>query len=207
MASKEHILDIACRLFRERGCKSVTMDDIATESGISKRTLYEQFDDKSALLRDCTAMMGERYGAQIERIRQNSGNVLEFFFNVHRYQTDFRMKMYDNFFSDMEKYYPEVFEGVVSKINTHNYEKNRGLILQGQSQGIFNTFVDVDILTALMTDIVNVIKESKLVGQYEISRRELLEDTMFIFLRGVSTPKGIEMIDEYVKSVENKDKR
>jgi len=185
----------------------VTMDDIATESGISKRTLYEQFDDKSALLRDCTAMMGERYGAQIERIRQNSGNVLEFFFNVHRYQTDFRMKMYDNFFSDMEKYYPEVFEGVVSKINTHNYEKNRGLILQGQSQGIFNTFVDVDILTALMTDIVNVIKESKLVGQYEISRRELLEDTMFIFLRGVSTPKGIEMIDEYVKSVENKDKR
>jgi len=207
MASKEHILGIACRLFRERGCKSVTMDDIAAESGISKRTLYEQFDDKSALLRDSIALMGGRYGAQIEKIRQSSGNVLEFFFNVHRYQTDFRMKMYDHFFSDMKKYYPEVFEGVVSKIRSHNYEKNRELILQGQSQGIFHTFVDVDILTALMTEIVNVIKESEQVGQYEIGRRELLENTMFIFLRGISTPKGIGMIDEYVKSVENRDKR
>jgi len=206
MASKEHIMDIACRLFRERGCKSVTMDDIAAASGISKRTLYEQFDDKSALLKDCIAVMGERHGAQIEKIRQSSGNVLEFFINVHRYQTDFRMKMYGHFFSDMKKYYPEIFEGVVSKIKSHTFEKNRELILQGQSQGIFHTFVDIDILTVLMTEIVNVIKESEQVGQYEIGRRELLENTMFIFLRGISTPKGVEMIDNYVNSIENKDR-
>lgn len=207
MASKEHIMDIACRLFRERGCKSVTMDDIAEECGISKRTLYEQFRDKSALLRDSTIMMGARYAAQIEKIRQESANVLEFLFNVHKYQTDFQMKIYDNFFNDMKKYYPEVFEGVVAKIKAHNYEKNRELILQGRNQGIFHSFVNVDILAALLTEIVNVIKESKLVGRYEIGRKEILANTMFIFLRGMSTPKGIEMIDEYVNSVENIDKR
>ena len=50
MDLRERIIENSMEMFLHRGCKSVTMDDIATENGISKRTLYELFSDKSTFL-------------------------------------------------------------------------------------------------------------------------------------------------------------
>lgn len=53
MATRESIITVTSNLFLERGCKSVTMDEVAQNNGISKRTLYEIFPDKAALLEAC----------------------------------------------------------------------------------------------------------------------------------------------------------
>ena len=53
MTNREQILKITASLFLERGCKSLTMDEVASANGMSKRTLYELFHDKAELLQEC----------------------------------------------------------------------------------------------------------------------------------------------------------
>lgn len=199
MASKEHILETTCRLFMERGCKSVTMDDIASENGISKRTLYEQFADKSALLEACILYMGEKDNVRIEEIRKNSENVLEFLFAVHSYRSDSGMKIYANFFSELQKYYPEVYEGVVARMRSGIFRSNRELIVTGQRQGIFHDYMNVDILAALITRAMNMVKDSGISRDLDVTGKEVMQNMLFIFLRGMSTVNGIRIIDDFLK--------
>ena len=60
MATRTQILETSLQLFLEKGCKNVTMDDIASENGMSKRTLYELFKDKSSLLEESIVTLHER---------------------------------------------------------------------------------------------------------------------------------------------------
>ena len=56
MILKEQIMLTAFDLFSEHGIKNVSMDDIAHSTSMSKRTLYELFEDKETLLMQCLSM-------------------------------------------------------------------------------------------------------------------------------------------------------
>ena len=60
MATREQILETSLHLFLQRGCKNLTMDEVASENGISKRTLYEMFKDKSSLLEESIISLHEK---------------------------------------------------------------------------------------------------------------------------------------------------
>lgn len=206
MVSKEYILESSIRLFGVRGCKAVTMDDIAAECGISKRTLYEQFADKSQLLNECISLIGRHSDERLEEIRSRSGNVLEFLISLHRSQAETRFKFYDGFFRDVKKYYPEVYAGLVTKIRKSQFENNRKLIEAGQKQGIFLRFLNVDMVATVISETINIIKESKIGLDLSFDRKEFLLHTMFLYLRGMSTSKGMAIIDSYVDGLGNKEK-
>ena len=57
MTNREQILRNTSVLFLERGCKSLTMDEVASANGMSKRTLYELFQDKAELLQECILLL------------------------------------------------------------------------------------------------------------------------------------------------------
>ena len=74
---RERIIDTAVEAFSAHGIKSITMDDIATSLGISKRTLYEVFSDKETLLEECI-LKGQKEGDEfLKNVLATSGNVLE----------------------------------------------------------------------------------------------------------------------------------
>ena len=60
MELRDRIIEVSSDLFMSNGCKSVTMDEVAAANGISKRTLYEHFKDKTNLLEECLLMMEEK---------------------------------------------------------------------------------------------------------------------------------------------------
>lgn len=204
MATREHILKISCDLFLRRGCKSVTMDDIASEVGISKRTLYEQFGDKSLLLNECIMLMGRRDAEKMRELHHQSANILEFLISIHKYRADSRMSIYDNFFQEVRKYYPDVYEGIISKMRNSHYTGTRGMILQGQEQGLFLPELNVDMAATVISEIINVIKDARGVVDVRFNRNDFVKNAIFIFLRGMSTPAGIEIIDKFLDN--NSDK-
>jgi len=203
MASREHILKISCDLFLRRGCKSVTMDDIASEVGMSKRTLYELFRDKTQLLNECIMLMGRRDEEKIKELHSKSANVLEFLFSIHKYRTESRMSIYDNFFQEVKKYYPDVYEGIISKLRNAHFSGTREMILQGQEQGLFLPRLDVDMAAIVISEIINVIKNAKPVVDVKFNRNDFVKNTVFLFLRGMSTSIGIDIIDKFLDSENN----
>ena len=117
MTNREQILRNTSALFLERGCKSLTMDDVASANGMSKRTLYEMFHDKAGLLRKCILLMHKDNMTRSEEELAKSGNVLEWFMRSLENKDEKRMSFYYDFFTEVKRYYPEVFMNVVQDVN------------------------------------------------------------------------------------------
>ena len=113
MTNREQILRITSALFLERGCKSLTMDEVASANGMSKRTIYELFHDKAELLQECILLMHRDNMNKSEDELAKAGNVLEWFMHSLRSKDSQRMTFYYDFFTEVKKYYPEVFLNVV----------------------------------------------------------------------------------------------
>ena len=139
MTNREQILRITASLFLERGCKSLTMDEVASANGMSKRTLYELFHDKAELLQECILLQHKDNMLRSEDELSRAGNVLEWFMHSLRSKDSQRMTFYYDFFTEVKKYYPEVFLNVVRDVNRWHCEMLERIIEQGQKEGLFSS--------------------------------------------------------------------
>ncbi len=192
-------------LFFERGCRSVTMDDVASANGISKRTLYELFKDKNELLEECILLFHKQDEEQMRELRTSDDNVLNQVLgllknNGSKKVVDFQI----TFFNEVKRYYPEAFERTARKINE---EKAKGIIYfveRGQQEGVFiKDFVTpVKVATIMFQMSVNTINNISR-NYFGESIKDYSRDSLILFLRGISTDKGRDLIDEYLKNNNN----
>ncbi|MGV8111403.1 MAG: TetR/AcrR family transcriptional regulator [Lentimicrobium sp.] len=90
MEAREKILDKAIELFLNLGIRNVTMDTIAAESGVSKRTIYELFKDKDDLVVQALREMIIRHNQDMLGIISQTGNVIEAIFMIMKMETERR---------------------------------------------------------------------------------------------------------------------
>src|SRR5690606_23648562 len=85
---KEKIIEVATGLFRIRGVRAVTMDDIAREAGMSKKTIYQEFKDKSQLVYEAFSAFLEKDECKLQEIYVGEGCVIEHFIKVSKFMRD-----------------------------------------------------------------------------------------------------------------------
>ena len=179
MTNREQILRITSALFLERGCKSLTMDEVASANGMSKRTIYELFHDKAELLQECILLMHRDNMNKSEDELAKAGNVLEWFMHSLRSKDSQRMTFYYDFFTEVKKYYPEVFLNVVRDVNRWHCEMLERIIEQE--------------LSVAVTD--------RAVRNYLEIKHDRGSDCLMLFLiRGIASEKGRAYIDEYLEN-------
>lgn len=199
MVTKERIIENATKLFMTRGCKSLTMDDISAANGISKRTLYEMFADKSALLEACLNMMAGKRKAFFDEVGKSTTNVLEFLLKVHDFESESMGNTSEVFFDEIKKFYPEVYERTFLGMKVEHEKYTKMMLESGRKQGVFiDSFGDIEIEAKILAFFVKI----PAIGMPEfdkniISRKEIFINTIVVYLRGLSTPKGIKIIDDY----------
>ena len=110
MATRTQILETSLQLFLEKGCKNVTMDDIASENGMSKRTLYELFKDKSSLLEESIVTLHERKMEVINQFLTNHENILQMLLESIDNGDEKILETHYNFMMEIKKYYPELYQ-------------------------------------------------------------------------------------------------
>lgn len=201
MTNREQILRRTGDLFLERGCKSLTMDDVASANGMSKRTLYEMFHDKAGLLRECILLMHKDSMTRSEEELAKSGNVLEWFMHSLENKDEKRMSFYYNFFTEVKRYYPEVFMNVVQDVNRWHCELLERVIRQGQKEGLFITdILDAHQLSLQLFELSVAVTDRAVRNYLEIKHDRGSDCLMLFLIRGIATEKGREYIDEYLKN-------
>ncbi|MDD5151310.1 MAG: TetR/AcrR family transcriptional regulator [Flavobacterium sp.] len=141
---KEKIISKASELFLKLGFKSVTMDDIAGEMCISKKTIYKYFCNKEILIEESTAMIHKAIHQSIDTIVAENRNAIEENFQIR--------KMFKEMFKagdtspvyQLKKHYPEIYEKVMSReINECNavFKQN---IQNGIQKGLYRKDIAVD---------------------------------------------------------------
>ena len=201
MTNREQILRNTASLFLERGCKSVTMGEVASANGMSKRTLYELFHDKAKLLQECILLMHRNNVAKMEAELAKADNVLEWFMHHMVSKEEKRMSNFYDFFTEVKRYYPEVFVNVVQGVNRRHCELLERIVERGQGEGLFVTGVlDAHSLSLQLFELSVAVTDRAVRNYLEIKHDRCGDYLMFFLVRGIATEKGRAYIDEYLEN-------
>ena len=197
---QNQIVEAAHELFIEHGIKDVKMDDIAAELSISKRTIYELFNDKEQLLHEVLKFQNKRMYESGKEIIRNSSHVLEIILKLYNLYFKLLKRVNSKFFSELNKY-PEICKEKQDK-DKRDTKKFCAWMEMGRQQGLFREDADFNILTFILKrDLTTIIEVKMQTGHTELSDYtpdELGRKLILFYLRGISTPKGQQIIEEYL---------
>lgn len=196
---KERIIESATDLFLKKGVKSVTMDEIATTNGVSKRTLYELFEDKSELIEACINYTDKQHLQFFEQMKNSKSNILEIFINIYKNRSEVVMGADKDFFGQIKRYYPDIYKRTVTSLKEKRVESSKKLLELGQEQGLFISNMDKDLVARVLSEVVMVLSSSELASAYKYNMMDLFKNTMILYTRGISTEKGRKIIDDFIE--------
>ena len=192
---RDRIIVKATEAFTLHGIKSITMDDIATSLGISKRTLYEVFEDKETLLREVILKNQEDKNEFLENLLAESTNVLEVILVCFQKSIEMFHQTNKRFFEDLKKY-PHVFN-MVKKNRAKDSESTIAFFKSGVEQGIFRDDVNFAIVNLLVREQFDLLMNTDICKEYPFL--EVYESIMFTFLRGIATERGARVLEEFIQ--------
>lgn len=198
MELRERIIDTSTELFMSNGCKSVTMDEVASANGISKRTLYEHFKDKTNLLEECLVSMEEKMRELGERAFNGSKSIIEMVCLEHETQTDLVINMRIRFFEELKKFYPALYDKMYGRFLDYHKVTTKKFLERGQQEGLFLKNIDMDLVGKMIFEIANLIQNLEIFSLENHSRKQLFRESLVMYFRGISTEEGIKMIDKYL---------
>jgi len=194
----DRIIDETYKLLTTKSCKLITMDEIANNLGISKRTLYENFKDKSTLLEDCLSNNFEQANEKVKKITENSENsLISFMLMTQMAHKSIANIGYDNI-NDIKKYYPQIYTNVFLKHVDFHKKNTYQLIQKAIKEGLIIKKVDVDFLQNMLRVFLFYCSKNEYISlNPDFNASKLFNIHLFIAMRGISTIKGIEIIDKY----------
>ena len=194
---KERVVAKASMLFMRNGIKSVTMDNIAGQMGISKRTLYENFRDKDELLMECFIYQSKEAQKEFEKIAVTCAHSMELLLRIFFYTWRKLRNTNRNFYSDMKKYHPAI-SSLFEKDKEERVRNAEQLMEQGKREGLIRPDLKIEIVLMLLGAQFEMLKNSE---EFDTSRYSFIEifETIFInFIRGIATTKGVAFIEEFI---------
>ena len=150
METGTRILDKSQELFLRYGIKSITMDDIARELGISKKTLYQYVDNKADLIQQIVVRFIQEEKERIGEICRQSTDAIEEMFNIASHVTQHLRSMAPSTMYDLQKYYREAWKMIEALNQQHIYNIIRENIEKGIRQGIYRKDINPDIMPNYM---------------------------------------------------------
>jgi AcrR family transcriptional regulator len=197
---KDRIIEGSVELFLIQGVRHTTMDDIAQHIGISKRTIYENFDDKEGLLDEVVSFVYQENKKYFLKVFEESNNVIEAFVKILEKGAEKSFKNEHAIFEELKKYHPNVYKRILS---CNEYEKQTGMqqfVVMGINQGVFRDDLNPDIIAYIFSkqsEGLFMVSKNKDFQNY--SMRDIFKNMIITFIRGLCTYKGIEILDNVVK--------
>ncbi|MCL3851407.1 MULTISPECIES: TetR/AcrR family transcriptional regulator [Parabacteroides] len=191
--NKEQIMMTALDLFSQHGIKSVSMDDIARNMGISKRTIYEFFEDKETLLVKSIEYNHKKMKQVLIELEEGPYSVVEEIILFYE-ECMKRPRWYNRKFYDDLKRYPKALE--LNEKNKAEFSKKcMKLFSRGVKEGVFQKGINFEIVTLLAKEQIKMIRPTGAFLNHSVS--EVYKTVLFTFLRGICTEKGLAILDRY----------
>jgi len=196
---REKIMSKASDLFMKLGFKSVTMDDIAGEMCISKKTIYKFFSNKEILIEEITAKIHSEIHEIIGQIVAEDFNAIEENYQIRKMFKEMFQSADTSPVYQLKKHYPLIFEKVMAKeMNECNtlFKKN---IEKGIAQGLYRKEIPVETFVQFYYNLIFSIKE-KTVSEKEGQKLEL--QILEYHTRAIATLLGIAELEKQLMNIE-----
>ena len=197
---REQILEKATELYLNLGFKSVTMDDLANEMAISKKTIYTHFKNKNQLVEACTLQVFDSIAKGIDHICSLDKNPIEELYEIKRLVMQHLNEEKSSPEFQLQKYYPKIHMTLKDKQFEMMQECTMQNIREGIQMGIYRENLDAEFIARIYFSGVTSLKDHRLFPENKYSSSELMDEYLEYHLRGIVTPKGRKILNEIINS-------
>jgi len=195
---KEKIIYRSAELFLNLGFKSVTMDDIANEMGISKKTIYVHFKNKTKLVEAVTFNLFDTICDGIDDICENATNPIEELYAIkmfvmHHLKSEKSSPQYQ-----LKKYYPQIYSVLKFKQFEKMHQSVEESLQQGVDTGVFRNSIDVDFISRMYFTGMTGIKDNMFFPPERFQMEYLMESYLEYHLRAIVTEKGLKILNQFI---------
>lgn len=198
MDKEEEIIEKARNLFMKYGLRSITMDDLSHELGISKKTLYIHFKDKADLILKITKLEINRMVDKMDTFFNENENTIDKMIKINKHLIEMRKNTPSNIKFDLQKYYPEINKELILITEEKMFKAIKENHIQGQKEGLIRVDLDIDIIASLQVcrstivdNMINMLKNREF--------EHVLNEIFDYHIRGIATEKGLKYYNENYK--------
>lgn len=192
------IFEKARRLFYSVGVRNTTMDDLAKELGISKKTLYKEFENKADLVRFCVEYDLKCDEEAIRTISEKTENAIEELLLIAAHIHSELQQFHPSIMQDLMKFYPESWSLIESHRDIFAKNNIANNLKKGIRQGLYRKDINVEVVTMLQLHLsfFPLQFDGKLHQPSDIYL-EILRYNLY----AIATPKGIEQFEQLIKKI------
>lgn len=180
------------------GIKSLTMDDVASELGISKKTLYQMVESKDDLVMKVLRHHTSREKSQCLNLASQASNAIEEIFIVLDSNSQEMSQMKTNVINDLQKYHREGWLLIRNFHFEFVYKVIRENMVRGRQEGLYRDNFDIDILAKLHLATAFNLFDEQLFPDGSTPRVVLFKEYMMHFLHGIVSPKGLTYLKKKI---------
>lgn len=198
------ILDRCLSLFYQYGIRSLSMDDIAQQLGISKKTLYHYFSNKDDLVRQVIGYLSQRHREKYDAIAAEPGNAIDKLLKASILACD-EMRYYNPIMTfDLQKYHADIVEGHLKMEKAYFREKMCENLDQGIEEGLYRPELNAELVATLyVSNLAELHRLDEVLAQ-TITFKDIFQVMFENYIRGISTAKGIAYYENKIGKIMNK---
>jgi AcrR family transcriptional regulator len=201
------IRDEARGLYMKYGIRSVSMDDIAVQLGISKKTIYQYFKDKDELVEAIVEQDMEETRSDCTICLQQSTNAVEEVFLTMDKMLEHLRNMNPTILYDLHKFHFTAFKKFQEHKNSFLLEIIRSNLQKGMAEGLYRPDINIEILAKYRLEAMMLAFNIELFPPSKFNIVEVTTVLIENFIFGVVTPKGYELVTKYQQERSKKTKQ
>ncbi|MFB9053241.1 TetR/AcrR family transcriptional regulator [Formosa undariae] len=197
---KDKIIIKSAELFLNLGFKSVTMDDIANEMAISKKTIYQYFETKTKLIEATAIYKFDRISESIDAICTLEANPIDELFKIKEFIRTYMSNQKKSPEFQLKKYYPRIHSILRQKQFEVMQDCIKDNLNRGIAAGLYRADLDNDFISRIYFSSMNALKDDEIFPANKFTLAQLLDNYLEYHLRGICTPLGIDFLNEKKKN-------
>ena len=204
MGVKTRILQKAHDLYMRYGIRSVTMDEIALQTGVSKKTIYQFFEDKDALV-EAIVLEKIKFAQQCcNSDMETADNAIEEMFRTMQMMEEMFRNMNPAVMFDLQKHHPAAFTKFEKHKSEYVYNVIRENLKRGILEDLYRSDLNIDIISLYRVESMMLLfnPSFQFKGKYNLADVE--KEVILHYLFGIASPKGYKLILKYQKDTKKK---
>jgi len=196
---KDRIRQKANELFRRYGVKSITMDEIASQLGASKKTLYQFYADKDELVEAVAAEWIDFSEGCCNTYHNKSENAVDEIFLAMDFVQEMFSNMNPSMLYDLQKYYPRAFAKFLNHKNNYLYKTIRENLERGIAEELYRDDINIEIMTKFRLESMLMPFNIEMFPSGRFTMGELEREILMHYLFGVVSLKGYKLVLKYLQ--------
>ena len=183
-------------VFMRYGIKSITMDDVARELGISKKTLYQFVENKNDLVVKVVERHIEEDVERGECWQRDAPNAIEEILLVIQHAQEDFQRVKSNVLFDMQKYHREAWDRMQGYQRGFMHKKVRENLERGIVEGLYRADFDVDIVARMHVAQSFLLFDEDWFPRPPYTLEAIFREFMLHYLHGILSEKGLKYLKE-----------